>query len=50
MAENQYLKGYAEQDQFRRGLNLSVPAYGAAIVSQKSSPTPKPSRKAKKYK
>jgi len=50
IAENQYLKGYAEQDQFRRGLNLSVPAYGAAIVSQKSSPTPKPSRKAKKYK
>lgn len=50
MAENQYLKGYAEQDQFRRGLNLSVPAYGASIVSQKFSPTPKPSRKAKKYK
>ena len=50
MAENQYLKGYAEQDQYRRGLNLSVPQYGAAIVSQKSSPTPKPSRKAKKYK
>lgn len=50
MAENQYLKGYAEQDQWRRGLNLSVPQYGAAIVSQKSSPTPKPPRKAKKYK
>lgn len=50
IAENQYLKGYAEQDQFRRGLNLSVPQYGAAIVSQKSSPTPKPPRKAKKYK
>lgn len=50
MAENQYLKGYAEQDQWRRGLNLSVPQYGAAIVSQKSSPTPKPSRKAKKFK
>lgn len=49
MAENQYLKGYAEQDQFRRGLNLSVPQYGAGIVSQKSSPTPKPPRKAKKY-
>lgn len=49
MAENQYLKGYAEQDQYRRGLNLSVPQYGAAIVSQKSSPTPKPPRKAKKY-
>lgn len=50
MAENQYLKGYAEQDQWRRGLNLSVPQYGAAIVSEKSSPTPKPSRKAKNYK
>lgn len=50
MAENQYLKGFAEQDQWRRGLNLSVPQYGAAVVSQKSLPTPKPSRKAKKYK
>lgn len=49
MAENQYLKGYAEQDQYRRGLNLSVPQYGAGIVSQNSSPTPKPPRKAKKY-
>lgn len=50
MAENQYLKGYAEQDQYRRGLNLSVPQYGAAVVSQRSNPTPKPPRKAKKYK
>lgn len=50
MAENQYLKGYAEQDQWRRGLNLSVPQYGAAVVSQQSSPTPKPPRKAKKSK
>lgn len=50
MAENQYLKGYAEQDQWRRGLNLSVPQYGAAIVSHESSPTPKPRRKAKNYK
>lgn len=50
MAENQYLKGYAEQDQYRRGLNLSVPQYGAAVVSQSSTPSPKPSRKAKKYK
>lgn len=49
MAENTYLKGYAEQDQWRRGLNLSLPQYGAAIVSQKSSPTPQPPRKAKKY-
>lgn len=50
MAENQYLKGYAEQDQYRRGLNLSVPQYGAAVVSQGSYPTPKPPRKEKKYK
>lgn len=50
MAENQYLKGYAEQDQFRRGLNLSVAQYGAGLVSQGSYPTPKPPRKAKKYK
>lgn len=50
MAENQYLKGYAEQDQYRRGLNLSVPQYGAALVSQGFYPTPKPPRKAKKYK
>lgn len=49
MAENQYLKGYAEQDQFRRGLNLSVAQYGAGLVSQGSYPTPKPPRKAKKY-
>lgn len=49
MAENTYLKGYAEQDQWRRGLNLSVPQYAAAIASQQSSPTPKPPRKAKKY-
>lgn len=49
MAENTYLKGYAEQDQWRRGLNLSVPQYGAAIVSEKSLPTPKPPRKAKEY-
>lgn len=50
MAENRYLKGYAEQDQYRRGLNLSVPQYGAAVVSLESNPTPKPSRKAKNYK
>lgn len=50
MAENQYLKGYAEQDQFRRGLNLSAFQYGAALHSQSSTPTPKPPRKAKKYK
>lgn len=50
MAENSYLKGYAEQDQFRRGLNLSAFQYGAALHSQGSIPTPKPLRKAKKYK
>lgn len=50
LVENQYLKGYAEQDQWRRGLNLSTPQYGAAILLQKSLPTPKPPRKAKKYK
>lgn len=50
MAENNYLKGYAEQDQYRRGLNLSVPQYGAALVSQGFNPTPKPPRKANKSK
>ena len=50
MAENQYLKGYAEQDQYRRGLNLSVSQYGAALVSEESLRTPKPPRKAKVYK
>ncbi len=50
LVENQYYKGYAEQDQYRRGLNLSVPQYTAAFVSNASTPTPKPLRKAKKYK
>lgn len=50
MAENQYLKGYAEQDQFRRGLNLSVPQFATAVASTVSRPTPKPPRKAKNYK
>lgn len=50
MAENLYLKGYAEQEQYRRGLNLSAFQYGAALHSQSSIPTPKPPRKAKKYK
>lgn len=49
MAENSYLKGYAEQDQYRRGLNLSAFQYGAAVLSQSSIPVQKPSRKAKKY-
>lgn len=50
MAENTYLKGYAEQDQFRRGLNLSVPQYAGATLSESSHRTPSPPRKAKKYK
>lgn len=50
MAENTYLKGYAEQDQYRRGLNLSVPQYAGAALSEGSHRTPPPPRKAKKYK
>lgn len=50
LVENQYQQGYALQDQFRRGLNLSASQYGAAVVSTASRPTPKAPRKAKKYK
>lgn len=50
LVENQYKKGYAEQDQYRRGLNLSVPQYAAGVVSTSSKPTPPAPRKAKKYK
>lgn len=50
LVENQYKQGYALQDQYRRGLNLSVPQYGAGVVSTASKPTPPPPRKAKKYK
>lgn len=50
LVENQYQQGYALQDQYRRGLNLSAPQYGAAVVSIASRPTPKAPRKAKKYK
>lgn len=50
MAENQYLQGYALQDQYRRGLNLSVPQYAAGVASTASHPSPKAPRKAKKYK
>lgn len=50
LVENQYLKGYALQDQYRRGLNLSVPQFAGAVVSSASRPTPKAPRKAKKYK
>lgn len=50
MAENQYMQGYALQDQYSRGLNLSVPQYVTALNSVASQPTPKAPRKAKKYK
>lgn len=50
LVENQYKQGYALQDQYRRGLNLSVPQYGAGVVSTASNPTPPAPRKAKKYK
>ena len=50
LVENQYKQGYALQDQYRRGLNLSVPQYGAGVVSTASKPTPPAPRKAKKYK
>lgn len=51
MAENQYNKGYAEADQYRRGLNLDIKNLGVgvaeALVFGGSKP---PQRKAKKYK
>lgn len=50
MAENSYLKGYAEQEQYRRGLNLSAFQYGAALHSQSILPVQKPPREAKKNK
>lgn len=50
LVENQYKQGYALQDQARRGLNLSIPQLGAAVVSVGSKPTPPAPRKAKKYK
>ena len=50
LVENQYRQGYALQDQYRRGLNLSVPQYYAGLVTTASRPTPKAPRKAKKYK
>lgn len=49
LVENQYQHGYALQDQARRGLNLSIPQMGAAVVSVGSKPTPPAPRKAKKY-
>lgn len=50
ISENQYQQGYALADQYRRGLNLSVPQYATGVASAASHPTPKPSRKARKYK
>lgn len=51
MAENNYQKGYAEADQYRRGLNLPIENMGAALASGLVfGGTPSPQRKAKKYK
>ena len=51
MAENQYQKGYAEADQYRRGLNLDIKnigvGLGSALVFGGTKP---PQRKAKNYK
>lgn len=43
LVENNYLKGYAEQDQYRRGYNLNPNMYGIALGTQaitKSSSPP----------
>lgn len=51
MAENQYLKGYAEQDQYRRGLNLPLTNQVSGMVNiAANGSTPPAPRKAKKYK
>ena len=51
MAENNYQKGYAEADQYRRGLNLPIQNIGAGLASGLVfGGTPSPQRKAKKYK
>lgn len=51
MAENNYQKGYAEADQYRRGLNLPIANMGAALASGLVfGGTRSPQRKAKKYK
>lgn len=51
MAENNYHKGYAEADQYRRGLNLPIANMGAALASGLVfGGTRSPQRKAKKYK
>lgn len=51
IAENNYQKGYAEADQYRRGLNLPFANMGAALASGLVfGGTRSPQRKAKKYK
>lgn len=50
LVENQYKQGYALQDQYRRGLNLSPSQVGLGIYSKLRVPTPSAPRKAKKYK
>ena len=51
MAENNYQKGYAEADQYRRGLNLPIENMGASLASGLVfGGTPSPQRKAKKTK
>lgn len=34
LVENQYLKGYAEQDQYRHGYNLPTDMFGIAVANQ----------------
>lgn len=51
MAENQYQKGYAEADQYRRGLNLDIKNIAVGLASGLVfGGTKPPQRKAKKYK
>lgn len=51
MAENQYQKGYAEADQYRRGLNLDTKNIAVGLASGLVfGGTKPPQRKAKKYK
>lgn len=51
MAENNYQKGYAEADQYRRGLNLPIENIGAGLASGLVfGGTRSPQRKAKNYK
>lgn len=49
LVENQYHKGYAEQDQFRHGYNLSSDMFGIAtgVAAITKSSTPHPPRKGK---